>query len=145
MKIRTGFVSNSSSSSFLICCSNESEANRILACYGECLDYFIKLNPNWIGYGLKKDKHSIVSIDKIKALLRYLNLKDWEYKYYMDSFIAESHKGYVFVLMTCDNEDGTPEHIVVESFIDQLESHNIQSSNGKEMDYYVAADFRRWI
>ena len=70
MKIRSGFVSNSSSSSYLIECDSKETAERVMECYRDFKDYFLKIHPNSVGYGMRDCIYEIATPDEIEAHFR---------------------------------------------------------------------------
>lgn len=90
----------------------------------------------------KNNAHIITIDDLIKHIKEVADEED--HKYYIDSFIRESHAGYVFVQLTCNNEEGTPEYHIVEDFIDNHLLY-IRGKSGELLDKYMALDFRRYV
>ena len=57
MKIRSNYVSNSSSSSYIISCKGQELAEYVKEAYGKVFDLFMELNQNYIGYGLNRENY----------------------------------------------------------------------------------------
>ena len=120
MKIRTGFVSNSSSSSYLIECDSKETAERVMQCYRDFKKYFLKIHPNAVGYGMRDCVYYIATPAEIETHFRYYNMKLNELKYYMESINKEHEKGYVYLLGNSNSEDCTPEDHIAHTFNDEI-------------------------
>lgn len=142
MKIRTGFVSNSSSSSYLIECDSKETAERVMQCYSDFKEYFLKIHPNAVGYGMRECIYSIATPDEIETHFRYYNMKLNELKYYIDSINKEHEKGYVYLLGDSDSEDCTPEDHIAHTFNDEILPY-IHKENGEEIDAFLIFE-ERW-
>lgn len=142
MKIRSGFVSNSSSSSYLIECDSKETAERVMECYRNFKDYFLKINPNSIGYGMKECIYDIATPDEIETHFRSNHMKQSELKYNMKSINNYSEKGYVYLLGDSDSEDCTPEDHIAHTFNHEILPY-IHQENGKEIDAVLVFD-QRW-
>lgn len=142
MKIRSGFVSNSSSSSYLIECDSKETAERVMKCYRDFNDYFLKIHPNAVGYGMRECVYDIATPDEIEAHFRNNNMKKQEIKYNMESINKESEKGYVYLLGDSDSEDCTPEDHIAHTFNNEILPY-IHKENGEEIDATLVFD-QRW-
>ena len=142
MKIRSGFVSNSSSSSYLIECDSKETAERVMQCYRDFKDYFLKIQPNAVGYGMRDCIYDIATPDEIEAHFRNNNMKQSEIKDNMESINKDSEKGYVYLLGDSDSEDCTPEDHIAHTFNDEILPY-IHQKNGKEIDAILVFE-ERW-
>lgn len=120
MKVRAGFVSNSSSSSFIISCKGEELAQFVKEAYGKLFDLWMELNPNDTGYGLDRNNYHIVTVDEIIEHFKDRDMSKKDINYNKDSFEKESEKGYVFLLGNCADDDGTPEWQIMGMFNEYL-------------------------
>lgn len=142
MKIRSGFVSNSSSSSYLIECDSKETAERVMQCYRDFKDYFLKIQPNAVGYGMRDCIYDIATPDEIEAHFTSNNMKRSELKYNMESINEGAKKGYAYLLGDSDSEDCTPEDHIAHTFNDEILPY-IHQKNGKEIDAILVFE-ERW-
>lgn len=120
MKVRSGFVSNSSSSSFIIECKGQKLAEFVQEAYNKIFDLWMELNPKDTGYGLDRDNYHIVTVDEILAHFKDSGMDKDDLKYNKECFEKEAKEGYVFLLGNCASDDGTPEYSIMEMFNDYI-------------------------
>ena len=142
MKIRSGFVSNSSSSSYLIECDSKETAERVMQCYRDFMNYFLKIQPKAVGYGMRDCIYEIATPDEIEAHFRNNNMKQSELKYNMESINKDSEKGYVYLLGDSDREDCTPEDHIAHTFNYEI-LPCIEQENGEDIDAVLVFE-ERW-
>lgn len=120
MKIRSNYVSNSSSSSFVIACKGKELAEYVEEAYGKLFDLWMELNSNDVGYGLNRNNYHIASIQEIAEHFEdfYMSKKDIDYN--IECMKKEEEKGYVFLLGNFSTEDGTPESDIMSMFNEYL-------------------------
>ena len=116
MKIRSNYVSNSSSSSYIISCKGQKLAEYVKEAYGKVFDLFMELNPNYIGYGLNRENYQICSVDEIIKHFKEQFMSKEELKYSKEELEKEEKQGYVFLLGNSSSEDGTPEQQIMDMF-----------------------------
>lgn len=120
MKVRSNYVSNSSSSSYIISCKGKELAEFVMESYGKLFDLWMELNPDDIGYGLERINYRLVTVDEIIEHFKYWNMNKSDLKYNEEGFEKESKQGYVFLLGHCSSEDGTPEQEIMNTFNEHL-------------------------
>ena len=120
MKIRNGYVSNSSSSSYVISCKGKELAEFVMEAYGKLFDLWMELNPDDIGYGLERINYHLVTVDEIIEHFKYYNMNQSDLKYNKEGFEKEAKEGYVFLLGNCSSEDGTCEQNIMDMFNEYL-------------------------
>ena len=120
MKIRNGYVSNSSSSSYVISCKGKELADFVMSAYGKMFDLWTELNPDDIGYGLNRVNYHVATVDEIIEHFKGYSMDASDLKYNREGFEAEAKKGYVFLLGNCSSEDGTPEQQIMDMFNEYL-------------------------
>ena len=116
MKVRKGYVSNSSSSSFIISCKGEKLAQEVCEAYKKLFNLFMELNPDYKGYGLKSCNYKKVNVSEIVEHFKENWMDETDISYYKESFEKEEKKGYIFLLGNCASDDGTPESEIMEMF-----------------------------
>ena len=120
MKVRNGFVSNSSSSSFIIACKGREQAERVIEAYGKLFDLWMELSPKDVGYGLSRQNYHIADVDEILEHFKMCGMHKEDLKYNKECLRKEADKGYVFLLGKSASDDGTPEHKIMDMFNDYL-------------------------
>lgn len=142
MKIRTGFVSNSSSSSYIIICDSKSSAERVIECYRCFVDYFLKIFPDAKNYDVPKAAYKIATPDELKEHFEYHSMSENRIKNYMKDITTEVSKGYVYLLGTSDSEACPPEEHIADVFNFEILPY-IQKENGE--NFYAELIFKeRW-
>lgn len=131
-KIRTGFVSNSSSSSYIIICDSKSSAERVIECYCAFVDYFLKIFPSAKDYDVPKAAYKIATPDELKEHFEYYSMPENRIKKYMQDITTEVSKGYVYLLGTSDSEACPPEEHIVHVFNFEILPY-IQKENGENI------------
>jgi hypothetical protein len=116
MKIRINFVSNSSSSSYIISCKGQELAEYVKEAYGKVFDLFMELNPNYIGYGLDRENYQICSVDEIIKYFKERYMSKEELEYSKEELEKEEKKGYIFLFGNSSSDDGTPEQQIIDMF-----------------------------
>lgn len=104
MKIRNGYISNSSSSSFIIACKNEELANKVLEAYNKLVDYWKEIHPNFSTtfFDTNYVKDSAQNI--INNFSEYFNFSTEEKKYLLNEWTEKENNGYILLYGTCSNE-----------------------------------------
>lgn len=120
MKIRNNYVSNSSSSSFIIECKSKELAEFVMESYSKLFDLWMELNPDDIGYGLDRENYHIVTVDEIIEHFKGYGMNTEDLKYNKECFEKEAKQGYVFLLGNCASDDGTPEQNIMDMFNEYL-------------------------
>ena len=120
MKIRSNYVSNSSSSSFVISCKGRKLAEYVENAYEKLFDLWMELNNNDVGYGLDRNNYHIASIKEIEDHFKQNHMSKEDIKYNIESMEKEEKAGYVFVLGNCSSDDGTPEYDIMSMFNEYL-------------------------
>ena len=120
MKVRLNFVSNSSSSSYIIACKGEENADKVVEAYGKLFDLWMELNPDDIGHGLYQENYHRVTVDEIIEHFKECGMNKDNLKYNKKSFQDEAKNGYVFLLGTAASDDGTPQYQIIEMFNEYL-------------------------
>lgn len=120
MKIRTNYVSNSSSSSFIIECKNQEMANKLIEAYEKLYDYWMEICPRFNDDYIDRNNYHIVSVDEILDFFRDHDfneqyIKEWELK-----LRDESKYGYVFLLGHSASDDGTIEHLITDYILNSV-------------------------
>jgi len=142
MKMRNGFVSNSSSSSFIIECKGKELAEYVAECYSKLVDYWMSINPNDNGYGIDREGFKLVSIDEIEKHFENYWMEKNEIKILKKDFEKEKKEGYVFLLGCCDSEDGTSEDHLMYMFIEDILNY-LQKNVSEYLDINLIFE-RRW-
>lgn len=118
MKIRRGYVSNSSSSSFIVVCDNKEAADRIIEAYAKYVQLWKELHPKEDPNLFEDYNYHTITIPEIIQLGTDLGLykpsKQLDlFRKHLEEMEAE---GKVFLNGNCSNEDGTSEYIVMLMF-----------------------------
>ena len=116
MKIRTNYVSNSSSSSYIIACKTNTLVDRVIEIYNDTYDLMMKANPHSIGYGIDRECYKLVSAEDIVKYFKEQNMSKKDLEYYKECFTKEESKGYKFLMATVASDDGTCEYEIVSMF-----------------------------
>lgn len=120
MKIRSSFVSNSSSSSYIISTKGMELAKFVQESYGKLFDLWMELNPDDIGYGLDREKYQVTSVDDIIEHFKKYGMDKNAIRYYKECLSKEAKKGYIFLLGETSSDDGTPEQTIIDMFNEDL-------------------------
>lgn len=120
MKIRSSYISNSSSSSFVISCKGQKLAEYVEEAYHKLFDLWMELNPNDNGYGLNRNNYHIASIQEISDHFEKNYMSKEDIKYNIESMKKEEKAGYVFILGNCASDNGTPEYDIMSMFNEYL-------------------------
>lgn len=104
MKIRNGYVSNSSSSSFVIACKNEELANKVLEAYNKLIDYWKEIHPNFSTsfFDTNYVKDSAQNI--VNTFSEYFDFSKKEKNYLLNEWTEKEKNGYILLYGTCSNE-----------------------------------------
>ena len=135
MKIRSSFVSNSSSSSYIISTKGMKLAKFVQKAYGKLFDLWMELNPDDLGYGLNREKYQIASVDDILEHLKEYGMGKDNIRYYKECLSKEAQKGYIFLLGSASSDDGTPEQRLIDMFNEDL-LHALQGKYNWETGKY---------
>lgn len=142
MKIRNGFVSNSSSSSYVISCKPE-DADRIKEAYSKLVDYWLEVNPADEDAGIEREGYTQhTAAELAEHFGKGYWLKDTEVKHILKILKREEDKGRVLLAGTCSNEFCYPEYQVMCAFNEWL-LHSLKGSNKEYLDIQLVFE-RRW-
>lgn len=144
MKIRKGFVSNSSSSSFIIVCNSEKELKLILSKYEEFKEFYKKI----IDYD-DIEENLLCEVDE-----RYL--KDFFVDYYkysdqkitnnmlesiINNFINEIKEGKKLLITTVSDETNFKEYKMMNMFLKNI-MMDLKDENGNKIGAYIKEELR---
>ena len=142
MKVRAGFVSNSSSSSYVISCYPE-DADRIKEAYSKLVDYWLEVNPADEDAGIEREGYTQHSAAEIAEQFGKDNwLKDTEVKCILKTLKKEEAEGRVLLSGTSSNEFCYPEYQVMNAFNEWL-LYSLKGSDKQYLDVHMVFE-RRW-
>lgn len=115
MKIRTGYVSNSSSSSFIIKCKCKEKAEEVQSAFWKLLDYWREIYPQINDCYINENNYEICSAQEVVNYFSdsveniFLNQLEQELK-------NQEEDGTVFIVGTASDEGGDIEGDIVRMF-----------------------------
>ena len=120
MKIRLNYVSNSSSSSYVIACKGDGAVTKIINAYKDTYAFWMKMNPNHIGYGLDVEPFELSKATDLIKHFKDMCMSKEDIKYNKECFTKEEDKGYKFLRATVASDDGTCEYRLMEMFLEYV-------------------------
>lgn len=115
MKIRTGYVSNSSSSSFIIKCKCKEKAEEVQSAFWKLLDYWREIYPQINDYYINENNYEICSAQEVVNYFsdrlenKFLNQLKQELENQEDNDV-------VFIVGTASDEGGDIDGDIVMMF-----------------------------
>ena len=115
MKIRTGYVSNSSSSSFIIKCKCKEKAEEVQSAFWKLLDYWREIYPQINDYYINENNYEICSAQEVVNYFsdreEYLNLNQLK-----QELENQGENDVVFIVGTASDEGEDIEGDIVRMF-----------------------------
>jgi len=141
MKIRSNYVSNSSSSSFVIACKNEQIAEQVINAYNKLVEYWKEIHPT-CDLTYFNDYYSQDSVDNIlNSFSRYFGFTEFEYRHLLNSWKEKENNGYVFLTGSCSNEVDMNGYMIMNIFNEWI-LDTLKDDNDKHLDVEVVFNRR---
>ena len=141
MKVRISYVSNSSSSSFVISCRPE-DVEKIKEAYAKLVDYWFDVNPGEEDRDFPREGYTQHTAAEIAAQFGKANwLKDYEVKSILKELKKEEDDGRALLSGTSSNEHCYIEHMIMNAFNEWF-LYSLKGSKG-DLDARIVFE-RRW-
>lgn len=116
MKIRSNYVSNSSSSSYVIACKGDELADKVLSSYDKLVEYWKETHENddlnyFDTYYMKDTAENIIN-----NFSEYFNFSEIERNYLFNEWKEKEKEGYVLLYGTCSNESDINGYMIMNMF-----------------------------
>lgn len=116
MKIRSNYVSNSSSSSYVIACKGDELADKVLSSYDKLVEYWKETHENddlnyFDTYYMKDTAENIIN-----NFSEYFNFSEIEHNYLFNEWKEKEKEGYVLLYGTCSNESDINGYMIMNMF-----------------------------
>lgn len=138
MKIRLNYVSNSSSSSYVIACKGIELVNKVLEAYNKLVDFWKETHPNFSTtfFDTYYNKDSAKNI--ISNFSEYFDFSKTEKDYLLKEWQEKEKDGYILLYGTCSNEYDINGYYIMNMFNEYI----LNSLSNKYEDLEIIFDRR---
>lgn len=141
MKIRSCYVSNSSSSSYVIACKGIELTNKVLEAYNKLVDFWKETHTDFDisffdTYYVEKSAK-----DLINDFSEYFSFTEFEKKYLLKDWEEKEKNGYFLLYGSCSNESDMNGYLIMNMFNEYI-LNSLKDGNGQYEDLEIIFDRR---
>ena len=141
MKIRLNYVSNSSSSSYVIACKGIELANKVLEAYNKLVDFWKETHADFNisffdTYYVEKSTK-----DLINDFSEYFSFTELERKYLLKEWKEKEDNGYILLYGICSNEIDMDGYYIMNMFNEYI-LNSLKDENNQYEDLEIIFDRR---
>lgn len=141
MKIRHGYISNSSSSSFVIACNGNELADKTLDAYHKLVEYWKETHPNFDLNYFDTYYSKDTSKNIIENFSEYFDFTEIERKLLLKEWQEKEQNGFIFLYGTCSNEYDINGFLIMNMFNEYI-LNSLKSNNNQYEDLEIIFDRR---